>query len=611
LSPKQIIENYVPHYYKELQKALQKLVAGFSKPIRVKAPFAQGRKFATLEEAAEAGLKGETDIAQLVAHRGIASAKATTVSDFLKEVSAQFGKKIDYDEVTNVLKSGEEVSQKVPRFLEGFAQSTAKQLQGVQLPKAIVDDIDSFTKIIASDESQNMILRVVDRVQNWWKGMVTGIVPAYHTTNLTGNVFNNWLGGVNSPVPYAVANQIQRQMISGKFKGGIKTAAGELDFKTISEWADELGVLNRGFYGADIEKYVGQELERGLRTGAGKLKNLAPTPDNLARGGRNVGRAIENNARLAHFVDKLQKGWSPEDAALSVKKYLFDYQELTEFERNVMKRFIPFYTWFRKNIPLQFEQMIKQPRKPGILPKAARAIEDEEARAQEEGLLPEYLRESFTFRTDKKDKKGNPIYMRVAVPWADFARITDWKDIVGSLTPILKIPAELYFNKEAYFGREIYKSELPRDLQTIKAPQGIPWELVPSPLKKFLNVKKTTYKGEERWEIDARSLYILKNVVLPRVFGEISKATAPETDITTKVFGGLTPFKTTPIDLEEQQYFKDLEKQGKEQQIINYLRTRGLIPEETPGKKSKKKGSFGTGAGNTGDKYDNIFYGAQ
>jgi hypothetical protein len=43
-----------------------------------------------------------------------------------------------------------------------------------------------------------------------------------------------------------------------------------------------------------------------------------------------LGSQVENNARLTHYIDKLQKGMMPEQAATSVKKYLFDYGGLSE-----------------------------------------------------------------------------------------------------------------------------------------------------------------------------------------------------------------------------------------------------------------------------------------
>ena len=51
------------------------------------------------------------------------------------------------------------------------------------------------------------------------------------------------------------------------------------------------------------------------------------------------------------------------DANLSAKAALFDYQNLTDFEKNVLRNVAPFYSWSRFNIPLQLKNIIQQPGK--------------------------------------------------------------------------------------------------------------------------------------------------------------------------------------------------------------------------------------------------------
>ena len=50
-------------------------------------------------------------------------------------------------------------------------------------------------------------------------------------------------------------------------------------------------------------------------------------------------------------------------AAQEVKKSLFDYSDVSRFERDVLKRFMPFYTWTRKNIPAQLASLVKNPQR--------------------------------------------------------------------------------------------------------------------------------------------------------------------------------------------------------------------------------------------------------
>ena len=54
-------------------------------------------------------------------------------------------------------------------------------------------------------------------------------------------------------------------------------------------------------------------------------------------------------------------GKSVDDASMDVKAALFDYSELTNFEKRFMRNVIPFYTWTRKNIPLQLANVLERP----------------------------------------------------------------------------------------------------------------------------------------------------------------------------------------------------------------------------------------------------------
>lgn len=48
-------------------------------------------------------------------------------------------------------------------------------------------------------------------------------------------------------------------------------------------------------------------------------------------------------------------------ASLFVKAVHFDYADLSQFERDYLKLLLPFYTWMRHNIPMQFRSLIHDP----------------------------------------------------------------------------------------------------------------------------------------------------------------------------------------------------------------------------------------------------------
>ena len=258
----------------------------------------KGRKLqGTIKELGEAGIDiFEKNPAIQLAKKGQMYAKAITSKEFAAEV-AKFA--IDKGvEVTNPLLKGK-------KFLPQHAAVIDNFYAGIKPPELKV------------------IFKAFDEVQNLWKAQVL-VSPSYHIRNIAGNLWNNYLANIN-PFFYAQAAKIQN---SKKY----------LD---LIDEAKKVGVLNEGWYAADIADEITKRI-----SAVGNIKktfNPLSRENWLLRLNRRVGIAVENNARLAHYLSKRSLGFTPEEAALSVKKYLFDYKDLTSFEKNVLKRAIPFY----------------------------------------------------------------------------------------------------------------------------------------------------------------------------------------------------------------------------------------------------------------------------
>ena len=57
----------------------------------------------------------------------------------------------------------------------------------------------------------------------------------------------------------------------------------------------------------------------------------------LYKAGTKVGSTIENQDRFLHFAIRVKQGMGFDEASEMVDKFLFDYGDLTFFEKNVMK----------------------------------------------------------------------------------------------------------------------------------------------------------------------------------------------------------------------------------------------------------------------------------
>jgi hypothetical protein len=121
-----------------------------------------------------------------------------------------------------------------------------------------------------------------------------------------------------------------------------------------------------------------------------------------------------------------------------------------------MKRTLPFYTWTRNNLPLQIEQIFKQPQK--YYPIAI-ALRDQNP---EDLLKMKYSNPSLYERLPMEIKRtmdtATYIPLEGLIPAGDLTKLVRPQEIfIELLSPYLKVPIELSLNKSFYFEKEIQK----------------------------------------------------------------------------------------------------------------------------------------------------------
>ncbi len=251
-------------------------------------------------------------------------------------------------------------------FEKKFAVPGIKELDGVRFDKDVAESVAKMYKVLHSQDQLSSFGRLFNQATDYWKAYTLGIFPAYHSRNMVSNLWNNFLAGVDNPTRYFKAGNILRGA-----EGSIETATGKkLAYDEIRTLARKYGVEGSGLYGAELPEKIyriakGENYE-SIAGGAKTLLQrpytaLNPTRANGAlKLGFAVGKGIENNARMAHFIDRLIKGDTALEAAQSVAKYLFDYSDLTQFEKG-LKRWLPFMKWTKQNIPVQVAALASKP----------------------------------------------------------------------------------------------------------------------------------------------------------------------------------------------------------------------------------------------------------
>jgi len=156
---------------------------------------------------------------------------------------------------------------------------------------------------------------------------------------------------------------------------------------------------------AEAEGKIGRKFLRGWGKvedwGAVSLSTLASggIPMAMTKGmGTSLATRLENRSRAVNFIANLKRGRSVAESAEHVKRFLFDYNDLTPRQKDYMRLLMPFFTWTQKNFLLQIEMMKKNPMFYsnfdrlfyGTLPMVAAHIEQEEIRQELGPDAPEF-----------------------------------------------------------------------------------------------------------------------------------------------------------------------------------------------------------------------------
>lgn len=352
---------------------------------------------------------------------------------------------------------------------------TIPEVPGLKFAPEVARLADRSYRVLTDASEMNKFLKVYDGAQNWWKMWSLGIRPAYHAKNVVGNVWNAYLGGLTNPKTYGDAAVFQTKLAQNKLTG---TIAG----KPTQELYDEMS--KRGVFGEG--QYGGGEFPRVLERELAPTKAtdfITPSTRNaFLRAGFKVGQTLEDNARIALFLDQVKKGKSYDEAGKHVQKYLFDYGDVSPLEQSTLKRVMPFYTWSRKNIPLQLEAIVAHPDK---LSKLGLGISNVQQAAGMDSIpdpsqVPEYLTEKAPVYVgqDKENAVVSAVTLENLLPFFDLGPFTRFLNtptvpkgllesglqgplefIVGSSSPFIKAPIEYLLNYDTFKKREIQEFE--------------------------------------------------------------------------------------------------------------------------------------------------------
>ena len=326
-----------------------------------------------------------------------------------------------------------------------------------QVPNVVLDKAESLAHVQMAKDTHGL-LGAYDKFLRTYKLAVTAYRPAFHMNNLKGNTFNNYLDvGSKAMSPrlwqsgYDILKKNEGSIYSSLYKK-------DISYEEILREMTIQGKIGSGFFGKDVKAVVEKQLldAQGSKQ---TLKNAFQLPQRL-------GSSIEDHGKVVNFIANLELGKSFTEAGEHVDKFLFDYGDLTKFEHEVMQRIVPFYTWMRKNTPLQLEQMLTNPKRYAPV---AKAISELKGMTNEDGRIdsskvPAFARDWVQLPFNITNESGNQeaLMWSNGLPYLDINKIPDIFNLSDSATnlfesssPAIRMPIELATNKNYFFGSKI------------------------------------------------------------------------------------------------------------------------------------------------------------
>jgi hypothetical protein len=363
-----------------------------------------------------------------------------------------------------IAKSAREVAE-VP----GFVDPHLFKVGGDILDKKLVQkDIGRFFQTWVQNEASIYtplgmanLKEGTSQVIKWWKGMATVSRPTFHIRNTTSGVWMNQSIGVRAR-DYLEVNtgmaQLRNALDSGKSMrealSSISNPTRQAKFRALFD----SGLLDVSFSRSSFSKMTAEERTK-LASAIQFINPLSPE-FGLIRGGSRIMETTEDFLRAAAFFAWLDpkdiKGTQmvAKEMALAVH---FDYQHLTQWETQI-KKFVPFFVWARRNIPLQIQMMVEQPGMVNRYSHLMQAGSDQFAAVEQDKFPVSDYWHAQAVGTDIVMNADTPFWARIMIdpdlPITDLLELGSLTDIGSAMQSLIgpQFTAPIDFLQQQEFG---------------------------------------------------------------------------------------------------------------------------------------------------------------
>lgn len=569
---------------------------------------------ASVADARSMGIMFDDNVITAHAARSYANINSGTARRFMRDVASSMGTTDARPGYVRINLSG------IKAEAEKLKELHELESMPIYFHPAVAKRVEEFVGASLGDAATSDLMKAYDKVQNFWKASVTSIFPAFHVRNGLSNVFMHMQDlGLNSLNPAAHAFsaemivsdrklvKLERKMM-GTGKEATKAAEEMQEILNKPAFTDSTGMPWTVGELRQVMKDKGVAF-RGDLTGAldtadntpseAFSKLLFPTAKTKLAGkanvfahGREVGRAIEEEARILSFVANLKNTGDVMLAANRTKMFLFDYQNLTAFERNYLKRLLPFYTFTRKNLELQYRALTQTPGYIAAEVKGLQnlgdAIAGGEMTEEEKDALPSWIKTGINFLVKRNGETVNILGSLGTPLEAPFAQFQP-NVLLGSISPLLRLPVEQMSGYSFFQGKAL--SDVTNASAFKKAPKVI---------QDFIGYTEVTGKRSDGSKFQhavalrpERMNFVLQLPPTSRVLSAMRQMENQDLDTQLKVWQQLTGIRPYSFDLEQEAARREKELRSKLEDLLTDAKVtaqykRVFIPKE----KTEEFGKF-------------------
>jgi len=345
-----------------------------------------------------------------------------------------------------------------------------------------IDDTLALRRRMEDPQFFDHLFRFYDKGLNVFKGYAMAF-PRFIMRSTTGNLTKVYLEGGIEALKSVVTFEKFNKMFLNNPTGYLEDAAKEFKDPHLVDMLDRA---------LSIQHSSSSSASEVFSSALGQASYNPLSSQNLFV--QSVGRAnrrIESSIRGGHAFDVLQRGGSDQLALSVLEKWHFNYTDITTFDRN-MKRIMPFWTFFSKNIALEASTWVQtSSRLNRTYFNVQRNLEYGQVHDKN---VPENLSSKFGIQLASGDTGDIP-YSTPDIPALraveDFGNLTQMNLSHLGLTPLISIPKAIISNKDPYTGKKFKNWDAP-----VSAPGWMRLPLVEQTLEGMGVIKSGTGSGD-------------------------------------------------------------------------------------------------------------------